>query len=120
MNVSLHPILRTGKPADAASFAPTSSSGSSNSYDGDDARCFFQEWRAAKDRYSEVIQKNGQLEIRLGVFQAALNAAKEEGSTIQAWLAKSDTTVAGKMISMNTSFLASTVFVLIVFYGCQP
>ena len=57
---------RIGKPTDAVSSVPASSSGSSNSYDGDDAQCFFQEWRVAEDRYSEVIQNNGQLEIRLG------------------------------------------------------
>ena len=57
---------------------------SSNSYDGDDAQCFFQEWRAVKDRYSEAIQKNSQLDIHLGVFQVALNAAEEEASAIRA------------------------------------
>ena len=59
-----------------------SSLGSSNSYDGVDARRFFQEWRAVEDRYSEAIRKNGQLEIHLGVFQAALNAAEEEASVV--------------------------------------
>ena len=68
MNDSLHPSSRTDNPADAASSAPASSLGSSNSYDSDDAQCFFQEWRAAEDRYSEVIWNNGQLEIRLGVL----------------------------------------------------
>ena len=86
---------------------PTSSSGSSNSYNGDDARSFFREWRAAEDRYSIAILNNGQLEIRLGVFRAALNAAEEEASTIQARLAKSDAMVAGKMRSMNISILVS-------------
>ena len=75
MNDSPHPFPRIDKPADAASSASASSSGSSNSYDGDDARCFFQELRVAEDRYSMVIWNNGQLEIHLGVVQAALNAA---------------------------------------------
>ena len=79
----------------------------------------FGEWRAAEDRYSEAIRNNGQLEIRLGVFQAALNAAEEEASAIRAWLAKSDAAVASKMSSMNVSILVSTVFVLIVFYNRQ-
>ena len=82
MNDSLHPFPRTGKPTDVVSSVPTSSSGSSNSYDSDDAWCFFREWRAAEDCYSEVIRNNGQLEIRLGVFQAALNAAEEEASAV--------------------------------------
>ena len=73
---------RTGKATDAASSATASSSGSSNSYDGDDAWSFFREWRAAEDRYFKAIWNNGQLEIRLGVFQVALNAAEEEASTI--------------------------------------
>ena len=97
---------------------PASSSGSSNSYDGDDARRFFQEWRAAEDRYSEVILKNGQLEICLGVLQAALNAAEEEASAVRARLAESDATVAGKMSSMNVSILVSVAFVLIFFCNC--
>ena len=117
MNDSLHPFPRTSKHTNAASSVLASSSGSSNSYDGDDARRFFREWRAAEDRYSEAIQNNCQLEICLGVFQAVLNAAEEEASAVRAWLAESDVAVAGKMISMNVSILVSTAFVLIVFYN---
>ena len=120
MDGSLHPFSRADNLVDAASSALASSSSSSNSYDGDDARCFFQEWRAAEDRYSKAIQNNCQLEICLGVFQAVLNAAKEEASVVRAWLAESDVAVAGKMISMNVSILVSTAFVLIVFCNCQP
>jgi len=108
MNDNLHPFPRNGKPADAASSTPASSSDSSNSYNSDDARCFFREWRAAKDRYSEAIQKNSQLEIHLGVFQVALNAAGEEASVVRAWMAESNAAVAGKMISMSASILVST------------
>jgi hypothetical protein len=72
-----------------------------------------------KDRYSEVIQNNGLLEICLGVFQAALNVAKEEASTIRAWLAESDAVVAGKVSSMNVSILVFIAFVLIFFFNCQ-
>ena len=75
---------RTSKPTNATSSVPASSSGSSNSYDSDDDQNFFQEWRAAEDRYSEAVRNNGQLETRLGVFQAALNAAKEEASVVRA------------------------------------
>ena len=67
-----------------------------------------------------MIQKNGQLEIRLGVFQAALNAAEEEASAVRAWLAMSDAAVAGKTNSMNASILISTIFISIVFYDRQP
>ena len=66
----------------------------------------------AEDCYSEAIRNNGQLEIHLGVFQAALNAAEEEANAIRARLAESDATVVGKMISMNASILVSTTFVL--------
>ena len=117
MNDSLHPFPRTGKPTDAATSVLASSLGSSNSYDGDDAWCFFREWRAAEDRYSEVIRNNGQLEIHLGVFQAALNAAEEEASAVRARLAESDAAVAGKMSSMNISILVSIAFVLTFFYN---
>ena len=120
MNDSLHPLPRAGKPSDAASSALASSSDSSNSYSGDDARCFFQEWRAAEDRYFDTIQNNGQLEIRLGVFQAALNVAEEEASAVRAWLAESNVMVARKTSRMHASILISTVFILIVFYDRQP
>ena len=82
MNDSLHSLPRVGKPSNTASSTLASSSDSSNSYNGDDARCFFREWRAVEDRYFEAIRKNSQLEIRLGVFQAALNATEEEASAI--------------------------------------
>ena len=115
MNDNLHPFPRTNKHADAASFVSASSPGSSNSYDGDDAWRFFQEWRAAEDRYSEVIRNNDQLEIRLGVLQAALNVAEEETNVVRVQLAKSDAMVAGKMRSMNVSILVSIAFILIFF-----
>ena len=67
-----------------------------------------------------MIQKNSQLEIRLGVFQAALNVAEEEASAVRAWLAESNTAVAGKMSSMNASILISTVFIQIIFCDRQP
>jgi len=120
VNDSLHPFPRTGKPADVASSTPASSSGSSNSYDDDDAWRFFREWRAAEDCYSKAIWKNGQLEIHLGVFQVALNAAEEEASAVRAWLAESNATVASKTSSMNDSILISTFFILIVFSDRQP
>ena len=119
MNDNLHPFPRTDKPTDAASSTPASSLGSSNSYDGDDARCFFREWRAVEDHYSEAIRNNGPLEIRLGVFQAALNAAEEEASAVRAWRAESDAAIVGKMSSMNVSILVSIAFVLIFFYNRQ-
>ena len=82
MNDSLRPLPRAGKPSDAASFASASSSYSSDSYNGDDARCFLREWRAAQNRYSEATRENSQLKIRLRVSQAALHAAEEEASVI--------------------------------------
>ena len=104
MNDSLHPFPRAGEPSDAASSVPASSSNSSDSYNGDDARHFIREWRAAQNRYSEVTQENGQLEIHLGVSQAALHAAEEEASAVRAWLAESDAMVAGKMNSRNAFY----------------
>ena len=115
MNDSLRPLPRAGEPFDAVSSTPASSSDSSNSYNSDDARRFLREWRAAQDRYSEATQENGQLEIRFRVSQAALHTTEEEASAIRAWLAESNTMVAGKMNSRNVSILISTAFILIVF-----
>ena len=113
MNDSLHPLPRASEPSDAASSMPASSSDSSNTYKGDDARCFLQEWRAAQDRYFEATQENDQLEIRLRVSQATLHAVEEEANTTRARLAESDTMVAGKMNSKNAFILISIVFILI-------
>ena len=104
MNDSLHPLPRVGGPSDAASSMLASSSDSSDSYNGDDARRYLHEWRMAQNRYSEATWENDQLEIRLGVSQAALHAAKEESSAVLARLAESDATVAGKINSRNTPF----------------
>ena len=116
MNDSLHPLPRASEPSNAISDAastPDLSSDSSDSYNGDDARRFLREWRAAQDRYSEATRENGQLEIRLGVSQAALHAAKEEASAAQARLVESDAMVAGKIDSKNTFILTSTILILI-------
>ena len=56
--------------------------------------------------------ENDQLEIRLGVSQAALHAAEEEASVVQAWLAESDAMVVGKMNSRNTLFRFPLSFML--------
>ena len=82
---SLRPLPRANEPSNAvsdATSAPDSSSDSSDSYNGDEARHFLREWRAAQDRYSEATRENGQLEIRLGVSQAGLHAAEEEASLL--------------------------------------
>ena len=117
MNDSLRPLTpRAGEPSNVASdaaSAPASSSDSSDSYNGDDARRFLQEWRAAKDRYSEATRENGQLEIRLGASQATLLGAEEEASAAQSRLAESDAMVAGKMNSKKNLILIFNVFVLI-------
>ena len=117
MNDSLRPLPpRADEPSNAVSDATStsnSSSDSSDSYNGDDARCFLREWRAAQDHHSEATRENGQLEIHLGVSQAALHAAEGEASTARAWLAESDAMVAGKMDSKNTFILISTVLILI-------
>ena len=67
MNDSFHPLPWAGVPSDAASSMLASSSDSSDSYNGDDARRYLYEWRMAQNHYSEATWENGQLEIRLGV-----------------------------------------------------
>ena len=88
MNDSLRPLSRAGGPFDAVSSIPASSSDSSNSYNGDDAWRYLHEWRMAQNRYSEATWENDQLEIRLGVSQAALHATEEEASVVRARLAE--------------------------------
>ena len=118
MNDSLRPLPRASEPSDVVSSLPTSSLDSSNSYNGDDARHFLREWRAAQNCYSEATQESGQLEIHLGASQAALHAIEEEASAVRAWLAESDAMVAGKTNSRNTllqfplSFMLTTLLFL--------
>ena len=104
MNDSLRPLPRAGGPSDAASSVPASSSDSSDSYNGDDARRYLHEWRMTQNHYSEATWENGQLEIHLGVSQAALHLTEEQASAVRAWLAKSDAIMAGKINSRNASF----------------
>lgn len=96
--------------------APDSSSNSSDSYNGNDARCFLQEWRVAQDRYSKVTQENGQLKARLRVIDVALHTAEEETRAPRARLAEADAMVVCKFHcskenpcshSLKTIFLTS-------------
>ena len=82
VNDRLRPLSRADGPSDAASSVPASSSDSSNSYNGDNARRYLHEWRMAQNHYSEATWENGQLEIYLGVSQAALHAAEEEANAV--------------------------------------
>ena len=104
MNDSLRPLPRAGGPSNAASSVPASSFDSSNSYNDDNARRYLHEWRMAQNRYSKATWENDQLEIHLGVSQAALRVAEEEASVVRVRLAESDAMVAGKMNSRNASF----------------
>ena len=116
-NILPPPPLEASEPSNVASTAipaPDSSSDSFDSYTSDDARCFLQEWRAAKDRYSEATRENGQLEIRLEASQAALLAAEEETNATQARLVESDAMVVGKMDSKKIYVLIFSTFVLTV------
>ena len=92
---------------------PASSSDSSDSYNSDDAQRYLQEWRMAQNHYSEATWEIGQLEIRLGVSQAALHAAEEEANAARARLTESDAAVVGTMSLRNTFILISAVFILI-------
>ena len=111
MNDRLRPLPRAGEPFDAVSSTPASSPDSSYSYNGNDARRFLWERRAAQNRYSEVTQENGQLEVRLGASQAALHVAKEEVSAVRARLVESNATVTGKTGFRDIFILISTVFI---------
>ena len=74
----------TGEPSNAESAAAPpldSSSDSFNSYIGDDAQRFIQEWKVAKDSYFEATRENDQLEICLESSEATLLAAEEETNT---------------------------------------
>ena len=113
MNDRLCLFPRAGEPSDVVSSAPSSSLDSFDSYNGDDARCFLQEWWPAKGRYSKATQENGFLESRLEASQATLLTAKEEANAAWAWLAESDAMVAGKRNSKKTFISIFIVFVLI-------
>ena len=82
MNDSLRPLPRASGPSNAASSVLDSSSDSSDYYNGDDTWRYLHEWRMAQNRYSKVTWENNELEIHLGVSQAALHVAEEEASAI--------------------------------------
>jgi hypothetical protein len=66
---------------DATSAMSDSSVDSSDSYNGDDARCFLWEWRMDMDHYSKMTQESGGLKTHLRVIEVALHAVEEETST---------------------------------------
>ena len=104
MNDSLRPLARASGPSDTTSSVPASSSDSSDSYNGDDVWHYLHEWRMAQNCYSEATWETGQLEIHLGVSQAALHAAEEEANATRARLTESNAAVVGKM-SLRDSFI---------------
>ena len=116
MNGSLRPLPRASEPSNVVSDAASaldSLSDSFDSYNGEDAQRFLQDWRAAQDHYSEATQENDQVEIHLRASQAALHAAEEEASAARALLAEYNAMVTGKMDSKNIFILISAVFILI-------
>ena len=83
----------------AKSAAAASSSGrSSDSYNGDDARCYLRWWKGTHDLYSEATREIVRLQLCLEVTQAALTAAEGEASTARAMLSAADGRVAGPVL----------------------
>jgi hypothetical protein len=75
--------------------APASSStGSANSYNGNDARRFLRQRNEARDLYSEATHEVGHLEFCLEATQAALLDTEGETSNARAMLADADARVA--------------------------
>ena len=71
----------------AVAIAPTSSSsGSPDSYNGHDARCYLHWWKGTRDLYSEAIREIVCLQLCFEVTQAALTTAEGEASTARAML----------------------------------
>ena len=67
----------------------------------------------AQNRYSEATWEIGQLEIHLGVSQAALYVTEEEANAARAWLTESDAAVVGTMSLRNVFILILAIFILI-------
>ena len=67
VNDSLRPLPRAGEPSNIVSSMPTSSSDSSDSYNGDNAWRYLHEWRMTQNCYFRETWENGKLGIRLEV-----------------------------------------------------
>lgn len=91
-----------GAACGAPPAAPASSStGSANSYNGDDARHFLHQWNETCNLYSGTTREIGRLELCLDATQAALLAAKGETSAIRTMPANADARVVGKILHSN-------------------
>lgn len=80
-----------------AASAISSSFGSVNSYNGDDARRFLCQLNKTRSLYSEATRHAGHLESRLEATQAALPASEGETSTARKILSAADSRVAGNV-----------------------
>ena len=85
---------RGAKSAAAASFF----GGSSDSYNGDDARRYLCWWKGTHDLYSKATREIVRLQLCLEVTQAALSAAEGEASTSRAMLSTVDGRVTGTVL----------------------
>ena len=84
---------------DAKSAAATSSSGGSgDSYNGDDARRYLCWWKGTRDLYFEATREIVHLQLCLEVTQAALTAAEGDASTARAMLSAADGRVPGTVL----------------------
>lgn len=92
-----------------------SCSDSSDSYNGDDARCFLLERNEVWGLYSDATHEVGRLDFCRSALQAALDAAEGEAITDGARLAESDARVAGKIFFEKILF--HDFILMIFFYG---
>ena len=99
-----------GDAQDAESVVSVGSSDdSSDSYNGDDARCYLREQNAAMDRYSEATHESVCLEFALNASQTALTTAEGETNAVRAQLAVFDGKVVGK-------YFETTLYLIIILF----
>ena len=76
----------------------SSSGGSGDSYNRDDARRYLRWWKGTHDLYSKATREIVRIQLCLEVTQAALTTAKGEASTARAMLSAAVGRVAGTVL----------------------
>jgi hypothetical protein len=77
----------------------SSSVGSSDSYNGNDARHFCHDLEEMRNLYTTATELNDQFENHLNAQRIALAAADAEAADLCTWLSEADFAMAGKMLS---------------------
>ena len=96
--ISMAGLACSGAHGAIAIATTISSSGSPDSYNGHDARCYLHWWKGTRNLYFEATREVGRLHICLEATQAVVDATEGETSATRAMLFDADARVVGTVL----------------------